>query len=166
MRALIALLALTIVPAAFAKGGVVADLSEPLPYDAAPGTRIRLSWHLVHPNGDRRPFSALGVFVRLHSISGGQATTAFAHEEPLGSGRYTAEAPIPEDGIGGIQIGLRGSSEIFFPVRATRREHENGPWWMIPTAAVVGLGYAAIVARRSSGGKRSSTQSVSSSLLR
>jgi hypothetical protein len=155
-RAAIVVVTLAIVPAAFAKGGVVAELSRPLPRDAAPATSFLVSWKLLHPAEDDRPFSALKVFIRLHSLADGPATTAFAHEEPLGSGCYVATATVPEGGIAGVQIGLLGSTEIFFPVRGTQgKPGGSSPAWdlaAVAAALVVALLYAGVI--RSRGGTR------------
>jgi hypothetical protein len=151
-RAAIVVVTLVIVPAALAKGGVVAELSRPLPRAAAPGTSFLVSWKLLHPAEDDRPFSALKVFIRLHSLADGPATTAFAYEEPLGSGRYFATATVPEGGIAGVQIGLLGSTEIFFTVRGTRAKPGGSfPAWdlaAIAASLVVALLYAGVIRSR------------------
>jgi hypothetical protein len=107
---------------ALGKSGVRAMLSVPLPVDAPPGRQITLTWTLGYRDeqGKWRPgFDACGVFVRLLSASRGTATTAFdsggacrAHP----GGTYTAIVRVPDGGIGGIKIGLRGTTDVFFPL--------------------------------------------------
>jgi hypothetical protein len=109
-------------PAA-AKDGVKATLTNDLPLDAEPGTRLRVAWTLVHvDNGRRRLFGAGGVFVRLVSASGASVETAFARED---GGHYTATVVVPEGGIADVEIGLRGwvsgqverrPSDLLFPM--------------------------------------------------
>jgi hypothetical protein len=103
-----------------AKEGVEAILLTPVPKDAAPGSSIRVEWRLAELNG--RPFSAGGIFVRLLG-PGGAATTTFAQEGAAGStaGRFTATAAVPEGGLRGIRIGLRGwndrgTADVFFRI--------------------------------------------------
>jgi hypothetical protein len=62
-------------------------------------------------HGRRQPFNAIGVFVRLLSASGGMSTTGFATPDAHPQGRYDAQVAVPKGGIGGVQIGLRGSSD-------------------------------------------------------
>jgi hypothetical protein len=88
-----------------AKEGVEATLLTTVPKDAAPGSTIRIEWRLAELGG--RPFGAGGVFVRLVG-SGGGATTTFAHEGP--TGRFAADARVPDRGIEALRIGLRGMS--------------------------------------------------------
>src|SRR2546423_9045501 len=53
------------------------------------------------------------MFVRLLSATGGSPTTAFTKTD---AGRNTADVAVPAGGIGGIRIGLRGTTDIFFPL--------------------------------------------------
>lgn len=53
------------------------------------------------------------VFVRLLSASGAPATTAFTDTKDW---QNVADVSVPEGGIGGIRIGVRGSTEIEFPL--------------------------------------------------
>jgi hypothetical protein len=55
----------------------------------------------------------MGMFVRVLSRTGAAATTGFA---PQSSGRYSARVKVPQGGIGGVRMGLRGTTDIFFPL--------------------------------------------------
>jgi hypothetical protein len=92
-----------------AKEDVRARLTTAIPMGAAPGTKIEVAWKLfyVAQDGRRRPFGASGVFVRLVSASGGEATEAFSYDQG-GPGEYEATAVVPEGGIGDVEIGLMG----------------------------------------------------------
>jgi hypothetical protein len=100
---------------ALSKGDARAHLASKLPIDAAPGTKIRVVWTVDVPNdkGGREPFGAMQMFVRFLSASGAAPTTAFTDTD---GGRNTADAVVPVGGIGGIRIGLRGTTDIFFPL--------------------------------------------------
>jgi hypothetical protein len=114
MRAALALLvALVLVPAAAAKEGVTAELTSTVPLDAAPATQIDVSWKLASPSG---PFDAMLVFVRLKDAAGGKPTMAFARGSSHPGGLFTARVAVPAGGIGGIEIGLRGTTDITFPL--------------------------------------------------
>ena len=83
-----------------------------------------LGWTDEH--GRRQPFNAIGVFVRLLSASGGRPTIGFAAPNAHPQGRYDARVAVPAGGIGGVQIGLRGTSDgrasdVLFPL-------ENDPF--------------------------------------
>lgn len=101
-------------PAALAKENVTARLLTPLRLDAAPGEQLTVVWALggADEHGRRQPFNAIGVFVRLLSASGGRPTIGFATPDAHPQGRYDAQVAVPEGGIGGVQIGLRGSSDV------------------------------------------------------
>jgi hypothetical protein len=111
--ALACLLVLAAGPAALGKEGVKARLLTPLRVDAAPGEQLTVVWALAgtDEHGRRQPFNAIGVFVRLLSASGGRPTIGFATPDAHPQGRYDAQVAVPEGGIGGVQIGLRGSSD-------------------------------------------------------
>jgi hypothetical protein len=100
-------------PAALGKEGVKARLLTPLRVDAAPGEQLTVVWALAGTDeqGRRQPFNAIGVFVRLLSASGGRPTIGFATPDAHPQGRYDAQVAVPNGGIGGVQIGLRGSSD-------------------------------------------------------
>ena len=95
---------------ALSKEGARAHLTSALPLDSAPGTTIRVRWTVDVPNdkGDRIPFGAGQMFVRLLSRTGGDATSGFTNTN---QGRNTADVVIPAGGIGGIRIGLRGTTD-------------------------------------------------------
>jgi hypothetical protein len=88
---------------------------------------LAVAWALAgtDEHGQRQPFNAIGVFLRLLSASGGHPTVGFATSDAHPQGRYDAQVAVPEGGIGGIQVGLgeagdAGVGETLFPL-------ENGP---------------------------------------
>jgi hypothetical protein len=112
-----------------AKEGVIARLRAPLPADAQPGTTIVVSWILGIPTENEPPFNACGVFVQLKSASGASSTRAYADgpgaaakypDVPVcrahPTGEYEATILVPDGGIGGIEIGVSGTSDAYFPV--------------------------------------------------
>ncbi|HEV8687053.1 MAG TPA: hypothetical protein VGQ84_07235 [Gaiellaceae bacterium] len=115
--------ALALAVAASPKEGARARLTTEVPLGAATGTSVRVAWTVTVPdgNGPRRPFNAIGMFVRLLSRTGADPTTGVATPTAHEDGRYDARVVVPAGGIGGIRAGLRGSTEIFFPV-------ENDPF--------------------------------------
>ena len=121
--AAVALAALVAAAAAPTKEGARARLATTLPLGAAPGTTIRVAWSVDVPDdkGGRRPFYAGGMFVRLLSRTGARATLGFAREGPRPVRPYTTDVRVPAGGIGGIRVGLRGTSDITFPL-------ENDPF--------------------------------------
>jgi hypothetical protein len=134
LLALLAGLALLLVAApADGKTGVRARLSATLPIAAAPGESITVTWTLGYRDEQQRwrpGFDACGVFVRLASAAGGRATVGFdsggacrAHP----GGRYAATVKVPEGGIGGIKIGLRGTTDVFFPLENDSSPAARGP---------------------------------------
>jgi hypothetical protein len=110
-------------PVAVGKENVTARLLTPLRRDAAPGEELTVAWLLAgtDEHGRRQPFNAIGVFVRLLSASGGRPTIGFATPDAHPQGRYDAQVAVPDGGIGGVQIGLRGTndagaSDALFPL--------------------------------------------------
>src|SRR5215216_3077186 len=103
-------------PVALGKEDVTARLLTPLRLDAAPGDKLTVVWAVggADEHGRWEPLNAIGVFVRLLSASGGRPTTGFATPDAHPQGRYDARVAVPEGGIGGVQIGLRGSSDALF----------------------------------------------------
>jgi hypothetical protein len=103
---------------ALGKEGVKARLTTPLPLGASPGQTIIVAWTLsdIDEQGVQRPCNAIGVFVRLHSATGGVATMAFAAADAHPLGRYDARVTVPNGGIGGVEIGLRGTTDVVFPL--------------------------------------------------
>lgn len=116
---------------ALGKEGGKARLTTPLPLGASPGQTITVAWTLsdVDEQGVQRPFNAIGAFVRLRSASGGVATMAFATADAHPLGRYDARVTVPNGGIGGIEIGLRGTTDVIFPL-------ENDPFAVRAAAPV------------------------------
>lgn len=108
-------IALAAAGSASTKEGARSDLTTRLPVGAAPGTLVRVGWIVSAPDGqgNMRPFGATGMFVRLLSRTGAPATTGFASQS---AGRYSAEVRVPRGGIGGVRTGLRGTTDIYFPV--------------------------------------------------
>jgi hypothetical protein len=115
--------ALALATVASTKEDARARLTTTVPLGAAPGTSVRVAWTVTVPdgNGRRRPFNAIGMFVRLLSRTGAEATTGFATRTAHEDGHYDAQVRVPAGGIGGIRAGLRGTTDIFFPV-------ENDPF--------------------------------------
>jgi hypothetical protein len=102
--------------AAPAKEGARARLTAALPVGAAPGMTVDVQWTVYVPEGGggRQPFNANGMFVRLLSRSGASATIAFAAAGEHSDGRYAAVVRVPAGGIGGVRIGLRGTTDVLF----------------------------------------------------
>jgi hypothetical protein len=117
---IVAVAALGAASLALSKEGARGRLTTTVPLEAAPGTNVRVGWTVDVPDGagGREPFGAMHMFLRLLSRTGAAATTGFARET---SGRYKTDVSVPAGGIGGIRVGLRGSTEIFFPL-------ENDPF--------------------------------------
>jgi hypothetical protein len=113
---------LVFAPGAATKEDARARLTTAVPLGAAPGTAIRVRWSVSVPDGKggRAPFGAMNMFVRLLSRTGASATTGFSPQTRQ-TGRYSAQVKVPEGGIGGIRMGLRGTTDIVFPL-------ENDPF--------------------------------------
>jgi hypothetical protein len=156
-------------PVALGKENVTARLLTPLPRGAAPGDKVTVVWALggADEHGRRQPFNAIGVFVRLLSASGGRPTIGFATPDVHPQGRYDAQVAVPEGGIGGVQVGLRGASDVgasdtLFPLEndpfaapapgvAAGREATSGspfPMWLALAGALAALGVLGAVAWR------------------
>jgi hypothetical protein len=145
-------------PVALGKENVTARLLTPLRLDAAPGDRLAVAWALggADEHGRREPFNAIGVYVRLLSASGGRPTTGFATPDAHPQGRYDARVTVPEGGIGGVQIGLRGggADDTLFPLENDPFAAPAGgddrpfPTWPALAGALASLGVLAAVARR------------------
>jgi hypothetical protein len=121
--AAVALTALVAASSAPTKEGARAHLSRAIPLAAAPGTTIRLAWTVDVPDdkGGRRPFYAGGMFVRLLSRTGAGSSFGFAREGVHPVSPYTTDVKVPAGGIGGVRVGLRGTTDIYFPL-------ENDPF--------------------------------------
>jgi len=90
-----------------AKEKVVARVLTPLPHDAKPGTRLTVVWTLSYVEaGERRPLSAIGVFIRLFGHGGSAPARVYA-AEPV-PGRYRARVTVPRGGVRRVSIGLMG----------------------------------------------------------
>lgn len=119
LSGVVALAALAAASGAATKEGAEAHLTSAIPLDAPPGsTTVRIAWRVDVPDesGARRPFNAIGMFVRLLSRTGAPATTGAASGGAHPDGRYVADVPVPAGGIGGIRAGLSGSTDVLFPV--------------------------------------------------
>jgi hypothetical protein len=121
-------------PTVVGKEGVRARLDAPVPLHAAAGRTITIAWTLSYvESGERHPFGASGVFVRLLSASSARPVTAYGDGRGSGPnrggvgvpGEYLARVRVPAGGIGGITIGLRGwriiggrrqRADAFFPI--------------------------------------------------
>ncbi|MGH3012664.1 MAG: hypothetical protein ACRDMY_12625 [Gaiellaceae bacterium] len=113
---------LTATPVA-AKEGVEATLLTPVPLDAVPGQEIKVSWTLSFrdESGTGVPFNAEGVFVELLSAGDGGSTIGSTSDTAHPTGEYRAVVPVPDGGIGGIQIALMGWADgepapLVFPI--------------------------------------------------
>jgi hypothetical protein len=102
-------------------------LTTGIPIDAPAGTELQVAWRLfsVDASGQREPFGANGVFVRLRSASGPEVEEAFARTGAHATGEYRAVVGVPDGGIGDIEIGLMGSrsdatgtrrADLIFPI--------------------------------------------------
>jgi len=111
-------LALALGTPALAKEDVEARLRQPLPPDPAPGSVIHVAWTLTILESGGRPFNACGVFVQLRSRAAGQSTRAYADPSCAAhpNGEYAADVVVPQGGIGALEIGLSGTTDVFFPV--------------------------------------------------
>jgi hypothetical protein len=109
--ALVALTAavLAVVTPAAAKEGVVARVLTPIVRSAEPGTKVKVVWTLYHvEDGERVPFSATGVFIRLFGSGGSHSARVYATQSELG--RYRAVVNVPPGGVRRVVIGLMGTS--------------------------------------------------------
>jgi len=86
---------------AAAKEGVRATLTTNVDVHAQPGETIRVAGTLADREG--RPFGGAS-FVRLLGRSGGSTVASAASRR----GTFSADVAVPQDGIGGIRVGLRG----------------------------------------------------------
>jgi hypothetical protein len=145
------LFALALAGPAAAKEGVEALVTTPVPAGAEPGETLRVAWTLTFADGEERhPFNAVGVFVRLRSASGGAATTGFASPTAHADGRYDAQVAVPAGGIAAVEIGLRGTTDVLFPLRndPLRAGGDSGSGsssWVWPAAPVT-LGVTLVLA--------------------
>ena len=176
--ALLAAVVLTFMAAlpAGAKDGVKATLLTSIPLDAAPGTRVGVAWRLfsLDKRGKERPFGAGGVFVRLLSATGADATEALASVGPAGTGEHEATVLVPEGGIRDVVIGLHGwtsgangtrQSDLLFPITndpvprppplaapppgaSERGDGDSGTWVFVLVAVLLSAVLVGAAARR------------------
>ncbi len=117
---------LVVVAPVDAKDGVKATLTTSIPLDAQPRTQLNVAWRLfsLDESGQRVPFGANGVFVRLRSAVGAAAAESFAPIGAYSTGEYEATVVVPEGGIGDVEIGLMGWRS---DATGTRRADANFP---------------------------------------
>jgi len=102
-----------------AKEGAVARLHAPVPMGAQPGSAITLAWSLVLPEINDQPLNACGVFVQLRSATGAIPTRGYADGGACRAhlkGEYEATLIVPEGGISAVEVGLSGTTDIYFQV--------------------------------------------------
>ena len=108
------LAAAALAQAAGAKNGVRATLTSSVPRAATPGTKIVVTFVLRDRAG--HPFGAERVFVKLICPEKDRSSLAFAPNGSHADGRYRVVAVVPAGGLGTMRIGLRGSSDVYFPI--------------------------------------------------
>jgi hypothetical protein len=151
--------ALVLAAPAAAKDGVQAHVTTAIPMDASPGERLHVAWKLdiLDRSAKLTPFNAVGVFVRLRSAGNGAPTMGFATATAHADGRYDAMVPVPEGGIGGVEIGLRGSTDVVFPllnyplVAGSGGDDGGGiapAVWIVPAVVLAVLAALALALRR------------------
>ncbi len=92
-----------------AKEGVVARVLTPIPRNSESGTRLRVVWTLSFvEDGQRRLFTAEGVFFRLFGASGSRSSRVYAFQPA--PGRYRATVTVPRGGVRKVVIGLMGTA--------------------------------------------------------
>jgi len=92
-----------------AKEGVVARVLTPIPRNSEPGTKLKVAWTLSFvEDGQRRLFTAEGVFIRLFGASGSQSPRVYAFQST--PGRYRATVTVPRGGVRKVVIGLMGTA--------------------------------------------------------
>jgi hypothetical protein len=120
---LAAVIAVLAAPAASAKEGAQAHLLAPLPpHPSADSLTLRWSVDVPGTPGTRRPFGAIGMFVRLLGREGASTRATAPQYEPP----YHVRIRVPAGGIRSIRFGLMGTScgpsgckpsPMFFPLR-------------------------------------------------
>ncbi len=92
-----------------AKEGVVARVLTPIPRKSEPGTKLRVVWTLSFvEDGQRRLFTAEGVFIRFFGPDGSRSPRAYAFQPT--PGRYRATVTVPREGVRKVVIGLMGTA--------------------------------------------------------
>jgi hypothetical protein len=150
--------ALVLAAPAAAKDGVQARVTTPIPADASPGDGLHVAWRLdfLDRSAKYTPFNAVGVFVRLRSASTGASTIAFATATAHADGRYDATVTVPKGGIGRVEIGLRGTTDVVFPLIGDPLVASTGgdgggvarAVWLAPAVALLGLVALLLALRR------------------
>lgn len=142
-----------------AKDDVKATLVTDIPFDAPAGTQIKVAWRLfyVDENGERRPFGANGVFVRLLSASGAASKEGVAAIGAYDTGEYEAIVVVPEGGIRDIELGLMGWMS---DAKGTRRSDQIFPITNDPVAGLAPISPASEGAGPGTSDTTSSTRSV------
>ena len=105
---------IAVVQPAAAKEGVRATLTSSIPTHAFPGTHVVVAFTLRDRSG--HPFNAERVFVKLICPTRDASSVVFASSASHADGRYRVVAIVPPGGLGSIRIGLRGSSDVYFPI--------------------------------------------------
>ena len=117
-RGSLLLLALVVAGAAAqqadARTGVRATLTRPIPRHALVDTQVTVAFTLRDAGG--RPVDARHVFVRLICPTRDASSLAFASSKPHPNGRYVVLATVPPGGLGYLQIGVRGSTDVRVPI--------------------------------------------------
>ena len=91
------------------KGRVVARVLTPIPRNSESGTKLRVVWTLSSvEDGQRRLFTAEGVFIRLFGPDGSRSPRVYAFQPT--PGRYRATVTIPRGGVRKVVIGLMGTA--------------------------------------------------------
>jgi len=91
---------------AVAKEGVRAKLDAPVRLGAAPGTTIRVAWHLVDEDGRR--LGASGIYLRVSRCGRGPLRIPATERGNRSNRRYSARVRVPKGGIRRLLVGLKG----------------------------------------------------------
>jgi len=92
-----------------AKEGVVARVLTPIPRNSDSGTKLRVVWTLSFvEDGQRRLFTAEGVFIRLFGPDGSRSRRVYAFQPT--PGRYRATVTVPRGGVRKVVVGLMGTA--------------------------------------------------------
>ena len=91
-----------------------ATLTRPIPRHALVDTQVRVAFTLRDASG--RPVDARRVFVRLICPTRDASSIAFASSTSHPNGRYVVLATVPPGGLGYLQIGVRGSTDVRVPI--------------------------------------------------
>lgn len=98
--------------------GLRVHLATRLPLNARPASTVRVEWRLVgDSNRVVRLPTGTHMFVRLLSRTGESSTTGGAQLVRQNGESFEANVRAPAGGIGGIRIGLRGSSKMLLLIQ-------------------------------------------------